>query len=633
MNLYLKILKFMKPFWRLITISILLTFGYVFFNTISLWISVDFLKELFSPQNVESQKLKTSTTTNSCDLQKEKIKDKDKNFDIYNKVNRAIKSVIIKDDKFDTLRMVCIIIFLSYLLKNIFLYLHETINAYINFKIVVNLRNKLHGVAMYLPLSFFESRHSGKITSIAFNDVKSIKNVLEKSFGKMILSPIQIVTNLLILLLISWKLSLITFTIIPVSGYIIIRIGQSIRRRSRRVFQRISVVMALFQEAISSIRIVKAFTSEEKEIERFHNANNKFFKAQFRAKRLSLATSPLNETFGVLVFSGLLWVGGTLVFRGTELDAEAFVRYLLILFATFQPLKTFSGLNNTIQRGLAAAERVFNVLDYPKEEYDRPGYKVIRRLKNSIEWNHVTFQYNENEPVVLCDINLKINKGEKIAFVGPSGSGKTTLVSLLPRFYDVKEGAIKIDGTDIREIDLRSLRKQIGIVMQENILFNDTVFANISYGAESASERRVIMAAKAANAWDFICNMEKGLYTVVGEKGVKLSGGQKQRISIARAILKNPPILILDEATSSLDAESEMLVQEAIEKLMKNRTVLVIAHRLSTVIHADRIVVMNRGRILDIGSHHSLLEKSPFYRNLYEIQFREPENNKNRNEP
>ena len=310
-----------------------------------------------------------------------------------------------------------------------------------------------------------------------------------------------------------------------------------------------------------------------------------------------------------------------MVYNNVGLGGEDFTRFLVFLFMMFQPLKKFSGLNNTIQTGLAAAERIFSTLESQPEVYEKPGAVQLSSFQNSIQFDNVSFRYDDDGPLVLRDIDLEISKGQMVALVGPSGAGKSTLSDLIPRFYDATTGKILIDGTDIRDFTINSLRSRIGIVTQDSILFNDTIRANIGYGMENASEEDIIEASKAANAWEFISEMDKGLDTIIGERGIKLSGGQKQRVSIARAILKNPPILILDEATSSLDTESEKLVQDAIDNLMENRTVLVIAHRLSTITHADNIIVLERAKIICQGNHGELLQTCPKYKTLYEIQF------------
>ena len=633
MTIYRKLLRFLKPMWKFILLSIFLSVIYILFNSISLWVSVDFVQELFSPQVLSSVKAESNTAAGNNKTpaveEKESIGNLFKmkrDVNVYKKINYAIKSAIIQKNRFDTLKMVCLIIFISFLLKNMVSYFRGVVNNYISMMFTINLRDMLYKTLLRLPLSFFEKRNTGQLTSIVFNDVYAVNTVLNNSFGKMILTPLQVFLNLAILIFISWKLSLITFLIVPVSGYLIIKIGQSIRRKSRRVFRQIANVVSQFQESISSIRIVKAFTNENRETERFQNANYKWYKLTFRANRLSYVTSPLNETLGSLILVVLLWYGGRMVYTNSGLEAEDFIRYLVFLFMTFEPLREFSNLNNVIQTGIAAAERIFNTMEEAPEVYEKPDSKFLETFHDAIVFQNVSFRYSPEDPYVLRDVHFQIAKGEMVAFVGPSGAGKSTLVDLIPRFYDVTEGKIAIDGVDIRDFSLTSLRNQIGIVTQELILFDDTIRFNIGYGLHGVSDDKIIEAAKAANAWEFIEKMENGLDTVVGERGVKLSGGQKQRISIARAILKNTPILILDEATSSLDTESEKLVQEAIDQLMQNRTVLVIAHRLSTVIHATKIVVIHDGEIVDIGPHRKLLKTCSLYRHLYEMQFRDQEN-------
>jgi len=617
MKLYLKILQFLKPFWKAITVSLLLTFIYVLFNNLSLWISVDFVRELFEPEQVQSehvvQKQKKNSPSDMLGISAAKN-------GFYEKINKSVKSLLIRNNRYDTLLMVCLVIFLSFFFKNVVFYLRQVILAFIELKIVVNIRNKLHHALMHLPFRFFEKRHSGDLTSIVFNDVNAVNVVLNNSFGKMILSPVQILANIVILIMISWKLSLITFLVIPVSTFVIVKIGQSIRRKNRRVFREISNVVSVFTEGVTAVRIVKAFANEDKEIEKFEAANRAYFKRMFAERRLRFATSPINEIILVLILVFLLWYGGNMVYSHSGLKPEDFIRFLVFLFTMFQPIKDLSGINNTVQAGLAAAERIFAVIDSPTEIYEPPHAIELKQFKNDITYENVSFKYNDDQENVLRDINITVHKGETVAIVGPSGAGKTTFANLLPRFYEPTTGRILIDGVDSKRFTLASLRKKMSIVTQDIILFNDTIRQNIAYGMETVSEEEIIHAAKVANAWEFIQQQEKGLDTHIGEKGIRISGGQKQRLSIARAILKNPPILILDEATSSLDTESERLVQEAIDNLLENRTVLVIAHRLSTIKNADRIVVLNQGKIEAMGRHSELIQKSPVYKNLYENQ-------------
>ena len=636
MDIYRKILLFVRPFLKHVALSLLLTFMYVLLNNISLWVSVDFVGELFLNAPADSAMVETlspEVTPQASDdvlladadssALASPVKEESENwleFLDYKRFKTTMQGLLRQEKRSDTLRVICLLIFVTFVLKNIFDYLRRVINRYIQLKIVVDLRNRMQETAIRLPLGYFTSSHTGKLTSIMFNDVKALRQVLNNSLGKMILTPIQLLTNIAILFWISWKLSLITLIIIPVSSVIIYKIGQSMRRKSRRVFKQISEVMALFQEAVSSIQVVKAYTSEQAETEKFHAANRRFFKIQMRANRLSQATSPLNEVMAVSVLVVLLWYGGNMVHAG-EFDADDFVKFLLFLFTCLQPLREFSRLNNILQRGVAAAERIFNVMDTEQEAYAKPGDREAVPFGESIRFDRVSFQYGPDGPLVLQGIDLEIKKGETVAFVGHSGSGKTTLVNLIPRFYNVDSGQITVDGHDIQKLTLHSLREQIGIVTQETFLFNDTIRYNIAYGLDHVSDEAIVAAAKAANAWEFIETMDDGLDAMVGERGLNLSGGQKQRLSIARAILKNPPILILDEATSALDTESEKLVQDAIENIMASRTVLVIAHRLSTVIHADKIVVLNHGEIAGIGAHQDLIESCAIYKKLYEIQF------------
>lgn len=614
----------MIPYWKHMIAVFLLTLLFVVFNNLSLWISVDFLKELFDPVSVEQAKAINKPVDKS-----NKILDlSGGGSEIYLQMKNEVKSWIIKETKQETLLSVCFFIFLTFLLKNITFYGKRILLNFVGLNIIVNIRNKLHSKMMHIPLFYFDNRHSGNLTSVMFNDVNAVKQVFDTTFDKMLLAPVQIIVNIIILFLISWELSLFTLIIIPISAFVTTKIGKSMRRRSRRVYQQVANVVAIFQEAITGIRIVKAFASESFEKKKFADSNNDYFKKTFRQYKLQYLTSPINETLYVTILVFLLWYGGTMVYSGEGIGAEDFIRFLLFLFMMFQPLKDISGVNNILQNGLAAAERIFEVLDEEQEYPKKPGTVQLQEFKSQISYRDVSFNYKADDKPVLQHINFEIKKGEMVAFVGSSGAGKTTLVNLLPRFYELTGGGIYLDGNDFRDFSLHSLRKHIGVVTQDTILFNETIRANIAYSQDGVSEQEIIAAAKAANAWEFIEKMPQGLDTEIGEKGTRLSGGQKQRLSIARAILKNPQILILDEATSALDTESEQLVQEAIEKLLKNRTVLVIAHRLSTIQNADKIVVIQNGVIESIGRHSELLQKSPVYKNLHQKQLLNTEEKK-----
>lgn len=616
-KIYPKILKYVIPYWKSITISILLTFVYVIFNNFSLWVVVNFVEEIFSPEYIQNSNPNIKNTI--PDPVKNNLSNEEQG--IYQTINKAIKSILIQDDRYDTLKAVCIVIFLSYLIKNISIYSKKLILNKTILRIIVQFRNSLHNKMLKLPLSYFDQRHSGELTSIVFNNVNAIQTVLSDSFGQLILSPVQIVANIVLMFIISVKLSLITLVVVPLSIYIIITIGQSMRRRSRRVFRQIANVMSTFQEAIMAVRIVKAFISEDHEIKKFNATNDDWFKKLFRANSLKFATSPINETVLVLMLVFLLLYGGTMVYNNQGLHAEDFLRFLVFLFTMFEPIKNLAGTNNVLQTGMAAAEKIFSVLDETEEAYNKPGAFTLGSFNDTIKYDEIFFRYNNNDPDVLKNISFEIKRGEVVAFVGHSGSGKTTLVNLLPRFYQPYSGSIKIDNHNVNDLTLHSLRRLMSIVTQDTILFNTTVRENIAYGKDNVTDVDLIEAAKIANAWEFIEKMPDGLDTEIGEQGVKLSGGQKQRISIARAILKNPTILILDEATSSLDTESERLVQSAIDNLLKSRTVLVIAHRLSTITNSDKIVVLHGGKVEAIGKHEKLLESSRIYQKLFHNQF------------
>ncbi len=528
---------------------------------------------------------------------------------------------ILRETPSDSLRVLCLTILFVFFIKNIFLYLKNILLYMVQLNIVKDIRDKLYIHIQGLSLGYFHKEKTGSITSTIINDVEQLQGSLSVAFQKLFVEPINILIFATLLFIISWKLALIAIIIIPLAGIAIIAIGKSIRRKSRRTQKKISHIMQILSETLSSIRIVKAFVNEKEEIKKFSKETANYLNLHLKRARLDLIAAPITESFGVVIGVILLWYGGTEVILQKGLIPEDFIRFILILFSILGPIKQMSNVNIKIQAGAASAERIFTLLDTKPQIVEIKNPINLGKFKRSLEFNDVHFEYQEGSELVLDSVSFKIDKGEVVALVGPSGSGKSTIADLIPRFYDTTSGDIAIDGNNIKDISLSSLRSNMGIVTQEVILFNDTIRNNISYAQSEKSDDLVREAARAANALEFIENTPNGFETIVGERGVKLSGGQKQRIAIARALLKNPSILILDEATSALDTESEKKVQTAIESLMKDRTALVIAHRLSTVQKADKIIVIENGKVAETGSHESLFEKNGIYKRLYDLQF------------
>jgi subfamily B ATP-binding cassette protein MsbA len=613
MNRYVRLLAFAKPYKMHIALVFGLACFYTLFDTSAYWFSASFLNTLFTSDKPAAAQTAVPAVVNPAVPHS-----------VTSKLNDTLKKwtsvVVTGSTKQATLLRVCVILFLSFLLKNIVAYFKGIQLGFIELRVINDIRKRLSEHIIRLPMRYFDNKKSGELISIVMNDVGVINQAISNSFQDLVLVPLDFVVKLTILFILNWKLTLIILILVPILGGVISAVGSSIRRKSKRTLSGIAKVMDSLQEVIPNIKIVKAYNAEVRENRRFDELNQDYFRLAFRQKKLQNLTSPLNEVIGSGLAAYLLWYGGSQILRSSGFEADDFVKYLILLFAMFQPLRRLSGLNNIIQTGIGAGERVFEILGEPLESDE--GRKEIRSLKRGISLEHVSFRYRDHGPNILTDINLDIRKGEVVAFVGPSGAGKTTLVHLIPRFYNPQAGRILFDGTPIQNLALHSLRDLIGMVTQETILFNRSILENIAYGAEEGDAELVLRAARVANADEFIRASSEGLETVVGERGVRFSGGQKQRLSIARAVLKNSPILILDEATSSLDSESEKLVQEALDNLMKDRTVLVIAHRLSTVMHADKIVVMNKGRIEAVDRHVRLIKTCPLYRHLYEIQFR-----------
>ena len=540
---------------------------------------------------------------------------------IHNHLEALSLQLIGQGSQLDQLGRLCLILVIAYIFKNLFFYINNVSLSFVQNKMIMDIRNQLFTHLQKLPLSFFKKSKSGELSSIIMNDVSNMRVAFTQSIQSLINEPISILVLLGMLFIINIKLTLYVLIIVPISAYIITKLGQSIRRKAKRSSLSIAGLMNILQETISGIRIVKAFVMEKFETQRFIKENNKYFSLTFRQDNMKNLTTPVNDLIGISLGVLLLWIGGREVIVYGTLTPDGFIRFIIYLFALLQPARKLGSVNAQIQAGLASGERVFSVLDVETNITSPSNPQPLTKIKKSIQLTNVSFQYDNSNIQLLNDISITIPKGEIIALVGSSGAGKSTIVDLIPRFYDVNNGSISIDGVDIRKLSLENLRSLMGIVSQDIILFNDTVANNISYGQQNAKFNDIKHAAQAANALDFINELPESFDTIIGEKGVLLSGGQRQRLSIARAILKNPAILILDEATSSLDTESERKVQGAIDNLVKDRTVIVIAHRLSTITKANRIIVLDNGKIVESGTHEELLSMNGKYSKLYNIQF------------
>ena len=486
--------------------------------------------------------------------------------------------------------------------------------------IVRDIRIMVYDKLMHLPLGFFSQNKKGDIIARMSGDVGEIENSITSSLDMLIKNPILIIIYFATLIFISWELTLFTIAVVPLMAWGMSAIGKKLKRQSLEAQQKWSETMSQLEETLSGLRIIKAFIAEDKMVRRFSKTANEFRDTSSRVAIRQASAHPVSEFLGTVMIMFVLWFGGTLILsENSPIDAPTFIFYMVILYSVLAPLKEFARASYNIPRGLASMERVDKIMKAENniKEIDNPVR--LDGFHNSLRFNKVHFTYEDGKEV-LKDIDLNIEKGKTIALVGQSGSGKSTLVDLIPRYRDVCEGSITIDGTDIRDVKIRDLRSLIGNVNQEAILFNDTIFNNIAFGVEGATLEQVIEAAKVANAHDFIMEKEDGYFTNIGDRGAKLSGGQRQRISIARAILKNPPILILDEATSALDTESERLVQDALDRLTSSRTTIAIAHRLSTIKNADEICVMHEGRIVERGRHEELLALGGYYKKLNDMQ-------------
>ncbi len=613
MKVYFRLLRYLRPYSATLILSMLCALAFSLFSGLSTYLTIPLLETLF---HTTGEPVKAAIPQVTAPVVTDWVGG------IREGLSAAFRSFIFSGDLPSSLLKICVIIVVAFLLKNLFSYLQSNLMTYVEQGLIRDLRNQVYQHLHQLPLAYFKNERTGNLISRVMNDVNVVNSGISASFYTLIREPLLVVVYLSICLILSWKLTLIAFVVFPLVLAIIARIGRRVRTESRIVQERIANLTSVLHETISGVKVVKAFGMEEFENKKFGDENERYFRTILKIARIRNLASPSTEFLSALAGGLIIWYGGMQVLSLDAMKASEFLGFLFALFLLMPPIKELSSVNNRIQEATAAGIRIFEILDTEPMIRNAANAVPLSDFRKSIHFKNVTFEYDAGDRV-LSSISMTIRKGEAVAIVGPSGAGKSTLVDLVPRFYDPTSGSIDVDGVDLRQVDLKSLRDKIGIVTQETILFNDTVKNNIAYGMQDCGIDKVIAAAKAANAHNFIMQMPAQYDSIIGERGVKISGGERQRLALARAILKNPPILILDEATSSLDTESEILVQEAIEHLMAGRTSIVIAHRLSTIQNADRILVIAGGRIVESGKHRDLVRNTKgVYRKLYDLQFR-----------
>jgi subfamily B ATP-binding cassette protein MsbA len=617
MKTYLRILTYVRPYWRRVILTSIFSLLFAVFNGISIYLSIPLLDTLFQ-ESSKSSLVTDDQVEESSALVPDWVSQLKDDF------TASFNEIIMSGEKVDVLIKICFIIIIAFLLKNFFGYLQDYIMVYIENRAMKDLRDDAYKHLHELPLSYFKKERVGNLISRFTNDVTRVQESIGATFNSLVKEPLTIVVFLGIALSISWELSVFALVILPLSMVFIVWLGLKIRRQSSVSQAKLADITSVLQETISGVKVVKAFGREEYENKKFFSETSKYLKLILRITRIMYAATPVTELISVAVGVLIIYFGGIQVLQEGTLSASQFMGFLIVIFQLMRPIKNLSTVNNRIQEASAAADRVFEILDTVPDIQNVQGATELSEFKDIISLNEVSFKYEESEEWVLNKISFNVNRGEIIALVGPSGGGKSTLVDLIPRFHDPVNGEILIDGMDIKKVMIESLRKKMGIVTQETFLFNATVKQNIAYGLDDYPHEKIIDAAKTANAHDFINEMPQKYDTIIGERGLKISGGQRQRLTIARALLKNPEIMIFDEATSALDSESEILVQEAIERLMFNRTTFVIAHRLSTIRNATKILVLDRGEIIQSGTHDELIiDREGLYKKLYEMQFRD----------
>ncbi|HMN23058.1 MAG TPA: ABC transporter ATP-binding protein [Ignavibacteriaceae bacterium] len=618
MKSYYRIISYTKPYWKHILLTFVFTILFAILNGVSVYLTIPLLDTLFQESSSKQTTEQTSQIEKASSILPDWI------INLKEDTVKAFNDFVLAGDKPEVLIKICLLILAAFILKNIFGYIQGYFMAFVEYASMKDLRDETYSHLHKLPIGYFKSERVGNIISRFTNDVNIIQASISATFSNLIKEPLTLIVFLAIAVSISWRLSLFAFIIVPIASLIIAWIGIKLKKQTVILQSKIADITSILQETISGVKIVKAFGMEQFENIRFMNETKNYFKLVLKIVRTRNLSSPITEILSVIIGVVIIYYGGVLVLVDKTLNASEFLGFLFAIFQMMTPIKELGSVNNRIQEASAAAERVFEIIDIEPQIKNKPNALELNSFKDEIVFKNISFKYEDSDVFVLDNLNFSVKRGEILALVGPSGGGKSTLADLIPRFYDPTDGQILIDGNNIKDITIESLRAKMGIVTQETFLFNTNIAENIAYGLTDYPMEKIIEAAKTANAHNFISEMPQGYKTMIGERGVKLSGGQRQRLTIARALLKNPDIMIFDEATSALDNESEILVQEAIERLMLNRTTIVIAHRLSTIRNATNILVLNKGRIIQQGTHDKLIgDERGLYKKLYEMQFRD----------
>lgn len=603
MRKFYRILRYIFPYWSYALLNVLFNLLTIVFSLFSLVLLIPFLNLLFGTDELVLEKPEFAFSIDT----------------LRKMLDYHVSTIIVERGQVDALIVICIVILLAFFLRNLSRFFAMFFMSNVRVGAVQDIRNSIYKKILILPLSFYNKNKKGDIIARVSSDVQEVEYSIMSYLEMLVRDPITIIAYFIFMMSMSSQLTLFVIVILPITGLLIGQIGKSLRRSSKIGQGRFAGMLSTIEESISGLRIIKAFNAIDYSDEKFRQQNSLYARLLISIYRRRDLSSPLSEFLSATVIVIVLWFGGRMVIaEQPDIQAAVFITYIVIFSQIIPPAKTFAQGFYSIQKGMASADRIFEILDAEEVIEEKPDAKGIADFKQQVEYRQVVFKYEKED--VLKKVNLKIEKGKIIALVGESGGGKSTMVDLLPRFYDVTEGAILIDGVDIRDYRIDQLRALMGIVTQESILFNDSVFNNIAFGDTKATLEQVTEAAKIANAHAFIMQLEDGYNTTIGDRGSKLSGGQRQRLSIARAVLRNPPILILDEATSALDTESERLVQDALAKVMSSRTSIVIAHRLSTIQHADEIIVMQQGSIAERGRHDDLIALGGLYKKLTDMQ-------------